>query len=253
MEYEYRGLIAEAWDLLRGDTSTWTDRAYYLDVIRTQGEPVLDVGCGTGRLLVDFLSLGIDIDGIDNSPEMLALCREKAAAAGVAVNVFEQRMESVSLARKYRTIIIPSSSLQLVIEPSERDEALRRLRSHLLPGGVVVASFMAVWKEGTPLESERVRSVVRPQDGATIRRIQRAWFNPETECEATEDIYQVIRDAKVVEEEVHRRAPATRAYSQEQARAAFANAGFRHVVLTSEFTRDTATADDSVFVVTASG
>ncbi len=252
VEYEYRGLMAEAWDLLRGDTSTWTDRAYYLEVIRNHGQPVLDVGCGTGRLLLDFLGLGIDIDGIDNSPEMLALCHAKAAAAGLEAAIFQQEMQAVSLPRKYKTILIPSSSLQLVIAAAARDEALRRLRSYLLPGGAVVASFMTVWREGTPLESERARSVVRPRDGATIRRIQRSRFNPETECEDTEDIYQVIRDAKVVEEEVHRRAPATREYSQEQARAAFASAGFGDVVLTSEFTQGPATPADFVFVVTAS-
>lgn len=36
--------------------------------------------CGTGRLLLDYLAQGIDIDGVDNSPEMLALCRPDAAA-----------------------------------------------------------------------------------------------------------------------------------------------------------------------------
>ena len=49
--YEYRGLIASNWDLLRGDTSEWDDRFFFLDVVRESGPPVLDVGCGTGRLL----------------------------------------------------------------------------------------------------------------------------------------------------------------------------------------------------------
>ncbi len=47
-DYEYSGLMAQFWDLLRGDTSLWADRFFYLDVITQAGQPVLDVGCGTG-------------------------------------------------------------------------------------------------------------------------------------------------------------------------------------------------------------
>ncbi len=43
-DYEYRGLMAQAWDLLRGDTTHWPDRFFYLGVIREVGQPVLDVG-----------------------------------------------------------------------------------------------------------------------------------------------------------------------------------------------------------------
>ena len=86
-DVEYVGLMAEAWDALRGDTSGWEDRAFYLDLIRERGEPVIDIGCGTGRLLLDFLAMGVDIDGVDNSAEMLALLRRKAARLGLAPNI----------------------------------------------------------------------------------------------------------------------------------------------------------------------
>jgi SAM-dependent methyltransferase len=78
-DFEYRGLMALSWDLLRGDTSNWSDRAFFQDVIRRRGEPALDVGCGTGRLLLDYLGQGVDVDGVDVSPEMLDLCRELSA------------------------------------------------------------------------------------------------------------------------------------------------------------------------------
>lgn len=250
-EYEYRGLIAEAWDVLRGDTSAWPDRAFYLEIIREHGQPVLDIGCGTGRLLLDYLGQGIDIDGVDNSPDMLARCRRKAAALGLAPALYQQYMEALALPRRYRTIVIPSSSLQLVIEPAMVLETVRRVHAHLLPGGVAVAPFMTLWKPGDPLTAEWERTAARPEDGATFRRIARSRYDPETACEHTEDVYQMLVDGAVVAEEVHRRSPATRSYTQAQARTMFERAGFDRVDLYREFTFERAGPDDPLFTVLA--
>ncbi|MFL5801473.1 MAG: methyltransferase domain-containing protein, partial [Roseiflexaceae bacterium] len=169
-DYEYKGLMAQSWDLLRGDTSTWPDRLFYLNLIQTFGQPVLDVGCGTGRLLLDYLAQGIDIDGVDNSPDMLALCRHKAATLGLAPTLYQQYLETLSLPRQYRTIIIPSSTLQLVIDPALAVQSLQRLAAHLVPGGIVVAPFMTVWKAGDPLSWEWEQSAIRD---AQLRRYLR--------------------------------------------------------------------------------
>ena len=98
-DYEYRGLMAQAWDLLRGDYSAWADRPFYRAIIERRDGPALDVGCGTGRLILDYLQAGLDVDGVDNSPEMLAICRAKAAASGVDVSgrLFEQEMDRLAL------------------------------------------------------------------------------------------------------------------------------------------------------------
>ncbi len=186
--------MARSWDLLRGDTSGWADRAFYLNRIAESGEPVLDVGCGTGRLLLDYMARGIDIDGVDNSAEMLALCREKAGRLGLSVRVHEQSLETMDLPRRYRTILIPSSTLQLITDLPAVERALRAVLGHLVPGGWTFASIMTLWKPGDPLESEWDHSVVRPEDGATVRRLVRVRHDPENECEHTDDLYQVIVD-----------------------------------------------------------
>jgi ubiquinone/menaquinone biosynthesis C-methylase UbiE len=247
--YEYTGLMAQSWDLLRGDTSQWADRSFYREMLRRHGQPVLDVGCGTGRLLLDYLEQGVDVEGVDNSPEMLALCRQKAQHLGLTPRVYEQPMETLALPRAYRTILIPSSSLQLILDPQKVEQALQHLYAHLEPGGVLVASVMTLWKPGDPLQSEWETAAQRPEDGATIRRAGRSRYDPASECEHTEDVYQVLVGGKVLAAERHHRSPATRSYTQAQARALFERAGFREVELYHEFTLAPARPEDTLFVV----
>lgn len=248
-EFEYKGLMAQAWDVLRGDTSNWPDRAFYLDVIAKFGQPVLDVGCGTGRLLLDYLQEGIDIDGVDNSRDMLKLCREKARTLKLKPNLTEQYMEMLDLPRKYKTILVPSSSLQLVIEPDTLQRTMERLSAHLLPGGVLVASFMSLWNAGDPLESTWEKEMTRESDGVTFRRIATSRFDPATDLEDTEDLYQVLSNGHVIAEEKHSRAPATRSYTQAQARALFENAGLDEVDVLHEFTWEPVRPEDWIYVV----
>lgn len=247
-EYEYRGLMAEAWDLLRGDTSQWPDRAFYRALIAQAGEPALDIGCGTGRLLLDYLADGIDIDGLDNSPEMLAICRAKAAVLGLRPTLFNQYVETLALPRRYRTVLIPSSSLQLITDLATAEEALRRIAAHMEPGGVLAASLMTLWRAGEPLESQWEQSATRPEDGAVLRRVAWSRYDPATACEETEDAYELIVGGQVVRAERLRRSPATRSYTQQEARDLFARAGFAQVTLHQAFSWAPAQPDETLFV-----
>jgi SAM-dependent methyltransferase len=248
-DLEYVGLMALAWDPLRGDTSGWEDRAFYLDLIREHGEPVLDVGCGTGRLLLDYLGLGIDVDGVEISDEMLAICRSKAAAAGLDVDgrLFEQAMESMHLPRRYRTIIVPSSSFQLVVDPAAAAEALRRFHDHLVPGGTLALPFYAL-AEGA---DESWTDEVDLPDGSRVRRTSRSWVEAGTRLEHTEDTYELVRDGVVVATQHQVRSPAVRGYAPDDARAAIEAAGFVDLALYHEFNRESMSVGERLYSVVA--
>ena len=240
--------------MLRADAPRWPDVAFYRDAVRASGQPVLDVGCATGRPLLASLEAGIDTDAVDVSPEMLAIVRRKAVARGLEVSgrLFQQAMEALALPRRYRTILVSSSTFQLLTAPAAAAEALRRFHLHLEPGGTLVMSLMLLWRQTPPAPVFTTawspwQEAVRDSDGATFRRRSRATFDMAQQAEGTEDEYGLVRKGRVVAAEAHARAPATRWYTQAQAVALLREAGFTGVRLTAGFTPEPARPEDPLF------
>lgn len=251
--YEFSGYVAQFWDLLRGDTTDSPDRTFFLELIRSKGDPVLDVGCGTGRLLLDFLDHGFDVDGIDVSPEMLEICEEKADLRGIAIDVYEQSMEHLDLPRLYRTIVVAASAFQFIVDPLSAAAAMRRFHDHLHPGGVLAMSFSALWQGDDPpttMPAEWVHRVeVTRTDGAIVRRSTKSAFDVAERLEHTEELYEVIVDGTVTGAESHSHSPARRGYDQEEAVALYDAAGFAATEVLRPWTFEPAAPTDRTFVV----
>jgi SAM-dependent methyltransferase len=250
-DYEYRGLVASSWDFLRGDTSGYPDRGFYRDVIEQSGEPVLIVGCGTGRLLLEYVDGGVVVEGIDNSPEMLEICRQKAVQQALEVTVYRQAMEAMDLPRKFRTIIVPSSSFQLVPDLDEAMSALDGFFQHLLPGGTLVISIWHIQSKGTG-EWGGWRLIAEGEgfeDGTGIRRWERAMYDSSTQLRHTESRYELMENSEVVYTEMHRRSPELRNYSLGQLTTLLKNSGYANVYAVSGFSKEPASEEDEVFCI----
>jgi hypothetical protein len=184
----------------------------------------------------------------------LDVCRQKALQAGLRPVLFQQQMENLDLPHRYRTIIVPSSSFQLVTDVHAAAEAMRRFFQHLELGGTLVIPFMLL---GPPHGDARdakdewrlIQEAARPEDGATVRRWMKANYDVPNQLEHTQDRYEVIRGEEIVSAEYHARSDATRWYTQQQAADLFSVAGFTDVHMVSEFTDQPATAEDTIFSV----
>jgi SAM-dependent methyltransferase len=168
----YTGLEASLYDHF------WTnedldDVGFHLDMARLQGGSVLDVGCGTGRILIPLSEEGIVVEGIDNAPEMLALCRKKMSAAKVKAKLHRQSMEGLDLeGRIFDTLMVPGASFQLLPDDAIAGEALRRFRQHLAPDGQLLITMFIPWFElGNDALSGHWRlhkESIRESDGARV-------------------------------------------------------------------------------------
>lgn len=136
------GLVARWWAEFNLDGSEIEFLRPYVEA----GQPALDVACGTGRVLIPLLKAGLDVDGSDLSPDMLALCGKRAEREGLAPNLYAQATHELDLPRTYRTIYM-CGSFGLGGNADHDREALRRLHDHLEPGGLLVLDHEMSYSE----------------------------------------------------------------------------------------------------------
>lgn len=128
----YTGLIADLYEPLK---STTQDPGRYADFIAQSGEPALELGCGDGDPLLELRRMGLDVEGVDSSADMLRRCLDKAIRLGIDVTLHHQLIESLNLTRRYRSIFLAGPTFTLLPDDATAARALRCLHDHLEPGG----------------------------------------------------------------------------------------------------------------------
>jgi SAM-dependent methyltransferase len=173
------GLIAKWWAEFNDDFRPH-EVPYFQRYIEDDGQPALDVACGTGRLLLPYLRAGLDVDGCDVSADMIAFCRDKAEAEGLSPTLWAQPMHELDPPRKYRTIYV-CGAFGLGSTREQDFEALRRFREHLEPGGTLLldievpyadAELWRYWRkeerQALPEAASRPGSLRRASDGTEL-------------------------------------------------------------------------------------
>jgi len=111
---------------------------FYLELARAAAGPVLDVACGTGRILLPCLKAGVDVEGLDLFPGMLARLRQKASALGLNPRLHQADMAAFRLPRRYAMIMIPFNAFVHNLTTDDQLATLQSCRDHLVPGGLLV-------------------------------------------------------------------------------------------------------------------
>jgi SAM-dependent methyltransferase len=127
------------------------DVAFYVDVARQYGGPVLEIGCGTGRILIPTARAGIEIVGLDNSESMLSVCREKLAReppeVQLRVELLPGDMRDFDLGRSFNLVTIPFRVFLHLITVEEQLSCLACIRSHLSDDGRLVLDLFNPYLE----------------------------------------------------------------------------------------------------------
>lgn len=132
----HHGLIARWWANFNVDGPEIDFFRPYVEA----GQPGLDVGCGSGRLLVPWVAGGLDVDGVDASADMVAASRAAADAAGCAPGLYVQPTHQLDLPRQYGVAVM-CGVFGLGVTRAQDLEGLCRVRAHLRGGGVVALDY----------------------------------------------------------------------------------------------------------------
>jgi SAM-dependent methyltransferase len=112
---------------------------FYLSIARETSGPVLELGCGTGRMTIPLAREGLEISGLDAVPGMLALAREKAG--DLPVEWIEADARDFHLGRTFRLIFESGGVFMHMLSNADQAAFLARAREHLAPGGRFVVSL----------------------------------------------------------------------------------------------------------------
>ena len=149
MPIDYRMDAAQYYDMFHA----WThDIPFYLQRMTGPSARVLELGCGTGRLMVLLAERCTYIHGIDCSEAALTLCREKLHAANIPASSAVVEVGDVAdfnLEMIFDWIIAPCRVMQNLATDAEVDGFLRGITRHLAPGGTCILN---VFKPSAPPE-----------------------------------------------------------------------------------------------------
>jgi SAM-dependent methyltransferase len=135
------GAAAEFYDYV----PPYSDRAdidFWVTAAVESGGPVLELGCGTGRVLIPTARAGVEIAGLDLSRSMLGICERKLSReppqVAARVTLLEADMRRFELGRQFALATMPFRPFQHLITVEDQIACLETIHRHLMPAGRLI-------------------------------------------------------------------------------------------------------------------
>ena len=197
--YEYHDFVAELYDPVYEQLKR-RDIEFFIDYSQKANGKTLELGCGTGRVLVPAAQAGCEITGLDFSPFMLEKCNEKLAKlpgeVQSRVTLVRGDMTCFNTGETYALVTIPFRPFQHLITIDEQKACLNCICQHLKPGGMLVMDvfhpFIPRLIDPKYLMEIDVDPRIELSDGRVLRRTTRvAAFHRDEQYNDIEIIHYV--------------------------------------------------------------
>lgn len=242
MAYE---VFADFYDKLTGNVG-YKERAEYilsvLDKLNHQAGLTLDLACGTGSLTLELKKQGVDIYGIDGSPDMLSVALQKASDEGEQILFLCQKMQSIDLYGTIDTCVCTLDSINHLTNKQDVQKTFQRVSLFMNKGGVFLFDVNTVYKHRCVLsdnvfvfDTDEVYCVWQntPDEDNKVK-ISLDFFIPEGE-----NYYRITEEFS------------ERAYTMEELNEMLTKAGFKVEAVFGDMTFDTPSEDEQRIIVAA--
>lgn len=188
------------------------DVGFFVEMAQHSGGPVLELGCGTGRVLIPTAKSGIEIVGLDSSPLMLSVCREKLLSepndVQSRVRLVQGDMRDFELRQEFSLVTIPFRPFQHLLTVEDQMSCLQNIRKHLAPGGKLVLDIfnpsLVLLADERYLQEHGEEPEFTTADGRrVVRRARMVWRDYFNQITHNELIYYVTHPDHREERLVH--------------------------------------------------
>lgn len=134
---------------MRGTPAIWhdvecgsyeIDLPFWEELAEEHGDPILELGCGTGRVALHLARRGYHVIGLDHDPELIGEMVHRAG--NLPVEAVRASAVEFELDRQVPLVLAPMQFLHLMRSEEDRVRCLRRIRDVLEPGGVFAATLL---------------------------------------------------------------------------------------------------------------
>jgi SAM-dependent methyltransferase len=141
------------------DLDLWRELAAEVD------GPILDVGCGTGRIALDLAARGHEVTGVDSDTELIDTLRARARERDLSIEAVAADARTFELGSVFALVISPMQVVQLLGGRDGRTQMLAAVRRHLSPRGLFAAALANPFEDWSDTESLPPLPDVREEDG----------------------------------------------------------------------------------------
>jgi len=239
---------AHIYELLFKDLNS--DMDFYEYFIKDTQGPALEIGSGTGRLLLNYLKLGFNVQAIEPDTNMSELCLQKAHKLDLNPVIRGQKLQELNLQEKYKTIYMPLYVFQNIASRKDALTALQKTYEHLMPGGQVLISIFIPWNDPTGTWEQTWRAKKTAQENKKdIILSESVSFDKFEQIETKFLKYEIFEDKKLLESYLTQ--IAFRCYSRFELTMMLEKSGFKNIEVYGDYRLEEADSNSDTLIFRA--